>query len=188
MSALPIRLAAGAAALVVVVTLSACSAGGAAAPAGDASHATSKTTTKAAPKAKTIDVTTLKMCDIFPQDAAEKLVASPLTPGDFVADSTQPSCTYNFDPTKDPTAQATFAVGPGALNTYNIDTNIGHEFTDVPGLGDEAHLERQTIFWRTGTLWAEIGMVRLVDDDHQFDQPLIDAAKAVQAQLDQAAK
>jgi hypothetical protein len=189
----PVRLVAALGALVAVASLSACSilpassgGSGGGQPAGGSTSTSgsggSGSGGSSKPAKAGIDLSALDPCALFPKAEAEKLVGTTLSAGESVKDPTQPNCTYNPDP-NGTTAQATLNVGAGAENFYNIDHNGGHEFTDVPGLGDEGHLERQAIFWRTGSTWAEINMLRLVDDDHQFDQPLIDAAKAVQAQL-----
>lgn len=191
MSANRTRAAAGGT-IVVLALLSGCSLG-IGTPSGVQPPAASRSGSPAAgsgstPKAGSgdaagVDVSKLDPCVLFPQDAAEKLVGATLSEPIDAQDQSQPSCTYNPDPNGGETAQATLSLGPGAENYYSIDHNQGHAFTDVPGLGDEAHLEPQAIFWKSHGVWAEINMLRLVDDDHQFDQPLIDAAKAVDALL-----
>jgi hypothetical protein len=194
----PSRLRAGAAVatIAVLAALAGCSAPGGAGlgghPATDAKGGGGSggggSTATSTPKAGSggsggVDVSKLDPCVLFPQAAAEALVAAKLSEPTDEKDQSQPSCTYNPDPNGGDTAQATLSLGPGAENYYTIDHNQGHAFTDVPGLGDEAHLEPQPIFWKSHGVWAEINMLRLVDDDHQFDQPLIDAAKAVDALL-----
>ena len=129
------------------------------------------------PKAAGIDLSKIDPCSLFTQSDAETMVKTTLSPGQDVKDPTQPSCTYQPDP-NGPTAQATLNIGAGALNVFNIDKNIGHTFTDVPGIGDEAHLEPGGIFFRIGTTWASLTMVRL-DDAEQYNQNLIDAATKV---------
>lgn len=182
------RLAAGALALAAIASLSACAtaaapSGGAAAPQG-LPKGGSTASASAPAKSAGIDLTTLDTCGLFTKDAAEQLVGTTLADGDAVKDPTQPSCTYAPDPNSGITAQAALHTGGGAESYYHVDHDIvNHDFADVPGLGDEGHLERQGIFWKTQGVWFSITMLRLVEDDHAYDQPLIDAAKAVQAKL-----
>jgi hypothetical protein len=190
MPAIHARVAVTAVALAALVSLSACAAGtapaagGSGGSGGGTGDGGSKPAATATAAAKGLDVASIDPCKLFTKAAAEQLVGSSLADAEDFRDPTQPSCTYNPDPNAGMTAKAALNVGGGAESFYNVDkNNAQHEFTDVPGLGDEGHLERQAIFWKSHGTWFGISMLRLVDDDHQFDQPLIDAAKAVQAQV-----
>jgi hypothetical protein len=191
------RAAGAALALVALTVLAGCSAGGGGgssifgggaqptvASKGGGSGATSGTSATKAPAAAAFDLTKIDPCQLFTKDAAVALVGTSLGDTADNKGGEMPSCTYQPDPTGPATAQATLNVGGGAQSYYDVDkNNAGHAFTDVPGLGTEGHLERQGIFWKAHDTWFSITMLRLVDDDHQFDQPLIDAAKAVAAKV-----
>ncbi|QWT22882.1 DUF3558 domain-containing protein [Subtercola sp. PAMC28395] len=113
-------------------------------------------TPSAQPLAKIVDV-----CTLIDQQSAETLVGTPLDTPD-AGNPDNPSCTYN-SPTTGPTAQVNAYAGDGAKKTYDIDVTLGHTFTDVPGLGDEAHAEDNAIFARVGSTWLSLSIVLLND-------------------------
>ncbi len=87
-------------------------------------------------------------------------------------------CQYTGDPTG-PTAQVDLFVGDGALKFLETDRDtLGHVFTEVPGIGDEAQQEDFAIFFRVGPTWYAISLVRL-EDPAAFVTPLQDAARTV---------
>jgi uncharacterized protein DUF3558 len=87
-----------------------------------------------------------------------------------------PSCTYGSATSK--TAQVQVFVGDGAKKTLDIDRQLGHAFTAVPNVGDEAFEEHDAIFFRKGTVWVAIELV-LLNDPEQNRVPLEQlAAKA----------
>jgi hypothetical protein len=71
------------------------------------------------------------------------------------------SCSYTADPNSPGVAQFELYIGPGAKKIYEVDAD--HDFTDVPGLGDEAHEEDYYLFFRKGTLWVALHIVVLAD-------------------------
>jgi hypothetical protein len=122
----------------------------------------------------------LDACAILDQKAAQKVAQTPLgtsQPGNPLS----PSCSYD-GPVTGPTAKVSIYTGDAAKKTYDIDVELHHEFTPVPDVGDEAYIEPNAIFFRKGTMWVVIELVRL-NDPKENEQPLIDAAKAVAAAL-----
>lgn len=97
-------------------------------------------------------------CVLLPQADAEKLAATPLNPAHKVRDT----CTYT-GPITGPTAQVEIYVGDGAKKYLDIDRQLEHEFTELSGIGDEAHLEDGTVFFFKNGVWVGIRLVRLVD-------------------------
>ena len=98
------------------------------------------------------------------------------------AGGTQTLCQYTSDP-NGPTAQVEVLTGDGAKKALDIDRDtLGHKFTTVPGIGDEADQEDDNIFIRKGTNWAEINLV-LLNDPAQNVQPMQKAAKIIASRL-----
>jgi hypothetical protein len=142
------------------------------------SHAASAPATKTA---KGLDVAALDPCSVIQKAEAEAIVQTTLSDGTDVKDPTQPSCTFQPDPNAS-TGQVALNVGAGAENAYNIDVNIGHTFTDVPGLGEQSHLEPFALFFTVKGTWVELGCFRN-EDSATFNQGLIDEAKRVAERL-----
>jgi len=70
-------------------------------------------------------------------------------------------CTF-ATPTSGAVGQLEVLVGDGVKKYYDIDkTNLGHEFRDIAGLADEAHLEDGVIFVRAGAVWFALRVTRL---------------------------
>jgi len=122
----------------------------------------------------------LDACAILPKNEAEKIAGTPLDPG-LAGNPLNPSCMYT-GPVTGPLGQVSIFIGDGAKKTYDIDVQLHHEFAPVPGVGDEAYLENNAIFFRRGTTWVAIELVRL-NDPAENAKPLVDAAKAVVAKL-----
>ncbi|MEO5842419.1 MAG: hypothetical protein ABIQ73_10350 [Acidimicrobiales bacterium] len=59
---------------------------------------------------------------------------------------------------------------------------LGHTFTKVSGVGDEAYLEEFTIFTRKGTTWLALHLVRL-DDPDPYNTPLNNLARTAVGRL-----
>jgi hypothetical protein len=99
-----------------------------------------------------------------------------------VENSDTDTCTYAGDP-NGPTAQLEVFVGDGAKKFYDDDLNVlQHTFTDVPDLGDEAHEEDYTIFFRVGSTWVALRITSL-DDWTSFRARAQALAQEVAAQL-----
>jgi hypothetical protein len=70
------------------------------------------------------------------------------------------TCMYDSPPTG-PTVHVETHVGAGAKQIYDDDRRIGHTFTSLPGIGDEAYEEPNAAFLRKGTVWVSITVVAL---------------------------
>jgi hypothetical protein len=121
-------------------------------------------------------------CTLVTKAQAETVLGTKLQDGMAVTNPDINSCTYPGDPSG-PTAQFEVYVSPGAKKFYDDDkTVLQHTFTDVPGLGDEAHEEDSAIFFRKGTTWVAIRVTSL--DDWSTFKPRAEAlAKEVASKL-----
>ncbi|MFG1955263.1 hypothetical protein [Micromonospora sp. NPDC048830] len=108
---------------------------------------------------------------------AEKLAGTELE--DPVA--VRESCTYT-GPVTGPTAQVEVFVGDGAKKIYDVDRDLGHEFTPIAGAGDEAYAEDGAVFVSKGGVWVSIRLVR-TDDPATYRKPLADLARTVAGRL-----
>ncbi len=114
-------------------------------------------------------------CVLVTQADAAALTGTSMTAGQE-GNPANPSCTYGS--ASSTTAQVQVFVGDGAKKTLDIDRQLGHAFTSVPNIGDEAYEENNAIFFRKGTLWVAIELV-LLNDPAQNRAPLKQlAAKA----------
>jgi hypothetical protein len=85
-------------------------------------------------------------------------------------------CQFTSDPNEPGVAQVTVQVGDGVKKYLDIDKDtLGHPFTQVDDLGDEAWQEDDAIFVRHGNLWIGITLV-LLNDPAENAQPLRAAA------------
>ncbi len=116
-------------------------------------------------------------CVLVAKADAVKLAATPLDDGVKAGSSGDLSCTYVGPPTG-PLAQVEFFVGDGAKKFLDVDRELGHDITNLPGVGDEAYLEDFTLFFRVGRRWNALRLTRL-DDFPPYQQPMIDLAKKV---------
>ncbi|WP_171906761.1 DUF3558 family protein [Jiangella alba] len=128
--------------------------------------------TTAPPAPQTVDA-----CALLTQAEAEALAATPLDP----PLAGEASCTWT-GPVTGPTAQVEVYAGDGALKILDIDRQLGHVFTALPGIGDEAHLEDGMVFVLVDGTWIGVRLVRL-DDPALFAGPLEDAARIVADRL-----
>lgn len=78
--------------------------------------------------------------------------------------------------------QVEIDVGDGAAKTLDIERQLGHDLKAVPSLGDEAWLEPDTVFFRTGDTWVAIHLVML-NDAAENDARLLTAAALVASRL-----
>lgn len=118
-----------------------------------------------------LDIASVDACQILTRPDAEALIGVSLTEPLSEATSDVSSCTYPGDP-NGPTGQVEIYIGPGAKQQLDIDRDqLGHAFTEAPGIGDEAWQEDSMIFARTGDDWISIRLVSL-DDPAIFVAPL----------------
>lgn len=124
--------------------------------------------------------TVLDACLILQKRDAEAIAQTPLETGQ-PGNPLSPSCMYT-GPVTGPLAQVSIYIGDGAKKTYDIDLALHHEFTPVADIGDEAYQEDNGFFFRKGTTWVAIELVRLNDPSENV-KLLQDAAKKVAAAL-----
>lgn len=113
---------------------------------------------------------------LLPKPEAEALAGTPLEDG-VESETNTTQCLY-ADPTSGPVAQVEVFVGNGAKKFLDIDRELAHEFTEVPGIGDEEHAEDNAIFARVATTWFAVRLVRL-NDPAENAPALISAVRAV---------
>ncbi|MEV0715402.1 hypothetical protein [Asanoa sp. NPDC050611] len=116
-------------------------------------------------------------CALITKQDAEKLAGTKLDPPVEAAES----CQYT-GPVTGPTAQVEIYVGDGAKKFLDIDRELKHEFTELSGIGDEAHLEDGTVFFAKGGVWVAIRLVRLVDPK-ETRKPLEAAARTAAGRM-----
>ncbi|MFJ6197538.1 hypothetical protein [Micromonospora sp. NPDC092111] len=97
-------------------------------------------------------------CALVPKADAEQVAGTPLEDAVPVRDT----CSYTA-PVSGPTAQVEVYVGDGAKKMLDIDRELGHDFTTLTGIGDEAYLEDGAAFFAKSGVWVAIRLVRLND-------------------------
>jgi hypothetical protein len=91
------------------------------------------------------------------------------------------TCTYPT-PTTAKFGQLNVYVGLGAKKIYDVDRKVlKHHFVSVSGIGDQAHLEEDEIFFRVGSTWIAVQLARL--DDVAKGPLLEDIARAAVGRL-----
>lgn len=92
-------------------------------------------------------------------------------------------CQWVSPPTG-PTAQVEIFTGEGAHKSFQIDHDtLGHDFTQLEGIGDEAWLEDDNVFLRKGDMWAQVNVVALDVDEADIRSGLTDLARTIAANL-----
>jgi hypothetical protein len=107
----------------------------------------------------------LNSCTLVDKQKAQALIGGGTTFQDGVHAHTTDvdSCTYTGDPSG-PTAQVEVFIGDGAKKFYDDDNDVlHHTFTNLPGVGDEAHEEDFAIFFRKGSTWVALRITSLND-------------------------
>lgn len=120
----------------------------------------------------------LDACALLDHQQAEAIAGTPLGPAQTPSTGGL-SCIY-AGPVDGPEAQVEIFLGDGAKGSYDTERALNHQFRPVAGIGDEAWLEDDNIFFREGTTWVAIELVRL-NNPRDNDQRLIDAARAIAA-------
>jgi hypothetical protein len=129
------------------------------------------------PAAGTSAAGAIDPCTLVTMQEAAVLAGTPVDPAERVRDT----CTYTA-PVTGPTGQVEVYVGDGAKKTLDIDRELSHDFTALPGVGDEAWLEEGNAFVRKGTIWVSVRLVRL-NDPAENRQPLTDLITKVATRL-----
>ena len=170
---------------IAVLALAACGGSSSKSSASDQSTVPPPAATSAATDAPTTAFTPTTLpnaCELVPKPQAEAAIGNTLEDGNHIANPGQDSCQYPGDP-NGPLAQVEVYIGTGAKNYYDDDNNVlHHQFTSVPGLGDESHEEDYAIFFRKGTTWVAIRLTTL-DDASTLRPKIEDLARQVAAKL-----
>ena len=177
------RATAAALASLAVLTFAACSSSG-------SSKASSTTTAATSPPAAGTTATTAPAatappdpCSLVSKAQAEKVVSVTLQPAVKAGSGDDVLCQYTSAPTG-PTAQVEVFVGAGAKKNLDIDKdNLGHAFTKLTGVGDEAWLEADNVFLRKGTVWVGVNVVALDAPPAQVQTQLTALAKTIAGEL-----
>ncbi|GII56761.1 hypothetical protein Pth03_51500 [Planotetraspora thailandica] len=122
----------------------------------------------------------VKACELVTKAEAEKLAGTKLADG-VEGDPSTPACRYTGPPTG-PTAQVEVYAGDGAKKIFDIDKTLEHKFTEVPGIGDEAHYEDNMIFFLKSGTWVGIRLV-LLNDPAKNRKPMEELAATAASRL-----
>lgn len=123
-------------------------------------------------------------CTVITPEQAGQVVGLTLQPGVKSGSGEEQMCQFTADP-NGPTGQVSVFIGPGGPEKQlQIDRDtLGHEFTQLPGLGDEAWIEQDNIFIRKGGLWASVNVVSLDAPPEQVQDGLKTLAGVIVAQM-----
>ncbi|MBX7269235.1 hypothetical protein KIF24_26595 [Micromonospora sp. Llam7] len=97
-------------------------------------------------------------CLLVSRQEAEQLAGVPLAEPRKV----KATCTYTAPPSG-PTAQVEVFVGAGAKKILDVNRNLGHELRELPGIGDEAYAEDDSVYVHKSGQWVTVRLVRLND-------------------------
>lgn len=151
------------------------------APDTTAADTAGEATTTSPPTSASSSVRDLDPCKLLTQEQANELMGRELQPALPADSGDDRRCTYPT-PTSGSVAQVELAIGPGAKKFFDIEKELGHEFTPVAGIGDEAEIESGAIFFRVGSTWAALNIVTL--DDFALYQPKVEElARQIAAQM-----
>lgn len=116
-------------------------------------------------------------CTLLTQAEAETLAGTPLDPP-YAGPG---SCTWP-GPVTGPTAQVEIYLGDGAQKILEIDRQLAHVFTEVPGLGEEAWAEDGMVFALVGGTWIGVRLV-LLSDPAEYNPRLEEATRIAAGRL-----
>jgi hypothetical protein len=139
-----------------------------------AAPTTAVKTTTTAVKTATTAAALPDPCTVVTLDDAIALAGTTLQPGVKAGRPDDVMCTFAGG--AGPTAQVEYYFGDGAKKYLDVERRLDHKFETLTGVGDEAYLEDFNLFFRVGTRWNAIRLVRL-DDFAAYREPLIELAK-----------
>jgi len=137
-------------------------------------------TTPAAPPAGTTPPAApapIDACALLTQAEADALAGTPLDP----PVASEASCTW-AGPVTGPTAQVEIYTGDGAKKILDIDRQLNHVFTEIPGLGEEAWAEDGMVFALVDGTWIGVRLV-LLSDPAEYGPRLEEAARIAAGRL-----
>lgn len=118
-------------------------------------------------------------CKLVTVDQVSNLVQVTVLPGVNVGKGDDLMCQY-LAPPDGPTAQVEIFTGGGAHKSFQIDHDtLGHDFTKLDGIGDEAWLEADNVYLRKGSTWAQVNVVALDVDEPQIMSGLKEMAATI---------
>ncbi len=120
-------------------------------------------------------------CKLLPQSEAEELAATPLNPATAADIGDTRTCVYT-GLASGPTAQVELWIGEDARTLLTADQTIGHEFTTLDGIGDEALTEPGYIFFRKADTWHVLHLIR-TSDSPKYVKGLEDLARKIAARV-----
>ncbi|WFE25927.1 hypothetical protein O7623_21520 [Solwaraspora sp. WMMD791] len=116
-------------------------------------------------------------CALLTKQEAEQLAGTALNDPLPV----KATCTFT-GPTSGPLAQVEIFVGPGAKKILDINRELGHEFRELSGIGDEAYAEDDAAYLQKSGQWVCLRLV-LLNDPAENRQRLEDAARLIAGRL-----
>lgn len=120
----------------------------------------------------------LEACTVVSRAQAEALLGVPLPN----VDDSPTLCQYNAD-VNGPVGSVQILTGAGVKKSLDIGRDVlKHEFTQPPGIGDEAWLDGKDLFFRKGAQWVEIKVVTL-SPPPELEADLLALAKTVARSL-----
>lgn len=120
-------------------------------------------------------------CSLVSQQEASKLVNVAMEKGLKNGQNDNLMCQFNSQP---PGTLVEVYSGSGAHKSFQIDHDtLGHEFTKLDGIGDEAWLEDDNLFFRKGEHWVQLHVVALDLSEEQIRANLTELAKTVAEKL-----
>ena len=120
-------------------------------------------------------------CSLVSQNEASKLVNVAMDKGVKNGQDDNLVCQFNSQP---PGTLVEIYSGSGGHKSFQIDHDtLGHEFTKLDGIGDEAWLEDDNVFIHKGDNWVQIHVVALDLSEDQIRANLTDLAKSVADKL-----
>jgi hypothetical protein len=155
-------------AISLALSLAAAGCGAAACPTAQPTAVATTATATVAPASPSFEAFAtpilLDPCTLVTQAEADHLAGTPLASGvPSGSGGIATLCMWTGDPTG-PLGQVEVYVGDGAKKFFDLDHDaLKHPFTAVAGLGDEAWAEDNAVFFRKGTLWVGLHLVRLND-------------------------
>lgn len=104
-------------------------------------------------------------CQLVTKEEAEAMVGRDLYDGRSNIGDEAASCTYGSSP-EGSVAQVEVFTGAGAEQIYDIDSQLSTPLEELAGIGDEAWHKPKQIYFRVGSTWTVIRLVRIDNDPY----------------------
>lgn len=167
-----------------LVACSSSSSSGSATTTAATSAATSVATTPTTEVPTTAAKAAPDACKVITKEEAGQVVGLTLQDGVASGSGDEQMCQFTADP-NGPVGQVSVFVGPaGPKKQLDIDKDtLGHDFTQLSGVGDEAWIETGNVFIRKGDLWASVNVVSLDAPPQQVQDGLKRLAQEIAGQM-----